>query len=228
MNRQGFTLVSVLWLLVVISAATAGSLELARLEARAAANRILLRRAAWARAACAAIAGARISEGQPLTGLDSVDLGGRLWCTVHEEPAHGRLDLNRTSGLALRQLLQSDSLASAFEDWIDRDTLDRAGWSENEWYRARRRRLPRNGTLESLDELLLIRGFDSAVVAGLRPRAVVWPAGLAPDCPEPRCDGSAVLLVVEGRFGGSRPTAPGRVLLRRAGGRAAVLAQEMP
>jgi type II secretory pathway component PulK len=229
MNRRGFALISVLWLTVLLIAIGSRAMDSTRLASGGAGNRIALRRAAWGRAACAAILEARLTERAPLRGLDSVDLGSRIWCSARPEAGFGRVDVNGASAGLLRTVLESDSLVAAVRDWIDPDTVTADRTAENAWYRAARRRLPRSGPLAAIDELLLIRGFDSALVESLRTRLVVWPAGIGADCAGERCvlEGSTMVVAVEGRVAGSPIRARARLLMRRAGDRLGILLQEV-
>jgi general secretion pathway protein K len=167
-NHRGFALLTVLWMIAGLSAIAAGSLSLARVGAGASRNRILLLRAGWARNACEEIALGRYAAQRRISPLDSTDLGGRVWCDADVEEAGTRLDLNRASPDALRALL-GDSLADAVLDWRDTDDLQRPFGAEAEWYRAHGRVPPRNGSLASVDELRLLRGFDSATVRRVAP-----------------------------------------------------------
>jgi type II secretory pathway component PulK len=97
MNRRGFALVAVLWLLAMVSASVAIGLDAARLSVTAARNRLGLAKAEWARESCVAIAQARyekwvqasdaIDQNQldtavtKLFRIDSVDLGDGTWCS---------------------------------------------------------------------------------------------------------------------------------------------------
>jgi type II secretory pathway component PulK len=80
-----------------------------------------------------------------------------------------RLNLNTTEPGVLRQLLGRDDLTEALLDWRDADDIPRSSGAESAWYASERRPTPRNGPLASVDELFLVRGFDSAAVARLRP-----------------------------------------------------------
>jgi len=168
MNRRGFALLTVLWLLTALSAVSGVSLALARLGSDVSRNRILLLRSGWAREACAEILLARYAEREVVTDLDTTDLGRGTWCRVTVDDAAGRLDLNRAPPEVLLALLASDSLTDALLDWRDRDDAPRQHGAEAEWYRAQGRRAPRNGPLADVSELEFVRGFDSSAVASLR------------------------------------------------------------
>ncbi|MGH7527119.1 MAG: general secretion pathway protein GspK [Gemmatimonadales bacterium] len=177
MNRWGFALLTVLWLLVTLTAVGAAALAVARLGAGASRNRIALMRGAWAREACAEILLARYPQRGVVAGLDTTDLGRGTWCRATVEDASARLDLNRAPREILRALLGSDSLTDALLDWRDSDGAPRENGAEAEWYRAQGRRLPRNGPLADVAELGFVRGFDGARMAALRPDVTVRGAG---------------------------------------------------
>jgi general secretion pathway protein K len=175
MTRHGFALLVVLWLLVVLGALGAVSLATARDGSEVSRNRIWLRRAEWAREACAEILLAKWAtrptggtvETARNPGVDSVDLGRGSWCSAHLENPDARLNINTADPAQIRALLGSNSLTDALLDWRDPDSIARPQGAEADWYRPRDLPLPRNGTLASVAELTLVKGFDSATVARL-------------------------------------------------------------
>jgi general secretion pathway protein K len=176
MNRRGFALLAILWLVVILTGVTAVSLAATHRAVWTARNRVWLRRAEWARDACLAILRVRYARHYSLTASDSglsplprIDLGRGSWCRVDVDHPERRLNLNAADPSSLRLLLRRDDLTDALLDWRDVDDLPRALGAETAWYSAERRSLPRNGPLASVDELLLVRGFDSALVDRLRP-----------------------------------------------------------
>lgn len=83
----------------------------------------------------------------------------------------GKINLLRLSENQLRQLLKKqlgdnqddkiDELIHAWQDWIDADDLKRTNGAEKEYYeRLKQPYQPRNGILETVEELRLIKGFD--------------------------------------------------------------------
>ncbi len=168
MNRRGFALLTVLWLLTALSAVGAVWLAVGRLGGDVSRNRILLLRAGWAREACAEILLARYAEWGVVADLDTTALGRGTWCRVTVEDAAGKLDLNRAPREMLLALLGSDSLTDALLDWRDSDDAPRQHGAEAEWYRSQGRRGPRNGPLADVGELEFVRGFDRTDVASLR------------------------------------------------------------
>lgn len=82
----------------------------------------------------------------------------------------GKINIGRLSKRRMRQLLEKrvgkedlerlDALEDAWEDWIDRDELKRANGAEKDYYETLSPPYePRNSRLETVEELLLIKGF---------------------------------------------------------------------
>lgn len=165
-DRRGFALFTVLWLIAALSVVTATVLTTARLGGWVTANRIALRRGRWAADGCLEIFLGRLTTDSRLSPLDSVDLGNGTWCRLRLDDPESRLNLNTASDAAVTALLGSDTLAAAVLDWRDSDNVARPGGAERAWYALQGRPLPRNGPLASVEELRLVRGFDSVMVAG--------------------------------------------------------------
>ena len=172
MNRRGFALLAVLWLIVALGSAAAVILSMARIDIGAGRNRVTLRRSAWAREACLAILSARYT-GPPVAPLDTVQLGHGTWCSASVWDPAGRVNINTADSATLRRLLRSDSMAAALMDWRDPDDSARAVGAEAAWYRAADRVVPRNGPLASTEELGLVRWFDDTVLATILPQITV-------------------------------------------------------
>jgi type II secretory pathway component PulK len=126
--------------------------------------------------------------------------GGRL--RIHVEDAGARLNLNalfadgeprdEAAEILLGELLQKvideipvrpeqklyevERLAQNLIDWVDADKVRRSGGEEDEYYQAQRPPYETPGLpLFSVDELLLIEGFDAQLVNALRPYVDVFP-----------------------------------------------------
>jgi type II secretory pathway component PulK len=186
-GREGFALVSVLWIVVGISALALIANVAAREGVASARNRADLARAAWRAEDClartrAAIGDALASRRDQASGLTA---WGRLdteiaqsplllgsGCDVEIRAAGAALDVNAADGETLRRLLlaigrspaEADSLADALADWRDGDDTPRPFGAEAGWYTAAKMRTPRNGPLADARELRLVRGW--ARVAG--------------------------------------------------------------
>jgi general secretion pathway protein K len=61
-----------------------------------------------------------------------------------------------------------DVVTESLLDWIDEDDEPRPNGAESQYY-ARKFLLPSNGKMQSLDELMLVRGMSPAVYARLKP-----------------------------------------------------------
>ena len=223
MNRRGFVLLSMLWVVVLLSGVAFGVMERTRVETTAHRNRIIEARAAWGRSACQQILEARFAEHAGPLVLDPIDLGRRAWCRATLVPIVGLVDLNRSAGPVLRSVIGQDSLVAALLDWIDADSNARVGGSENPWYRSAQRRLPRNGPVASVDELEWVRGFSHEVIERLRPKVIVVPL----EACDGACGATTFVAEIEAGVGASPIRAYGRVVYRDAGHRLAVLLQEM-
>lgn len=161
-GRQGFALLAVLWLIVALVSVAGAGIAVGRAGSDTSRNRVILRRAAWARDACTAILIARYSSSKPAAGIDSIDLGRDVWCSARVDDPSARLNLNRATSAQLQILLGNDSLVDALLDWRDPDNTPRAKGAERDFYLAERRPPPRNAALASIAELRQVRGFEQA------------------------------------------------------------------
>lgn len=92
----------------------------------------------------------------------------------------GKLDINLlsdSSGVILGNILrnagvgpeEADSIVDCILDWKDADTLHRLNGAEDEYYLSLKNPYrARNGEIESLEELLLIKGVTSGILFGER------------------------------------------------------------
>jgi general secretion pathway protein K len=173
MNRRGFALLAVLWLVTALSALALAATLVAREAVAAARNRIELPRAAWLAEGCAARLRAQLdgllTEGVPWEALASRTAVPRMevaGCVTRLVPAGAALDVNNASKEQLVSVLRAagvgtsraDSLAAAFLDWRDPDDVPRQFGAEAPWYLLHRRPPPRNGPFADRAELLLVRG----------------------------------------------------------------------
>lgn len=116
------------------------------------------------------------------------DERGELLVTIEEES--GRLNLNYvapqngeiggfTAGVAsrlLRKLALSSDLLDALADWVDVNDIPHPGGAESAYYRGLKPPCAaRNGRLETIDELALVKGFAGAPLQALRPLVTVYP-----------------------------------------------------
>lgn len=118
MNRRGFALLAVLWLVTALTLLTGAALSVARIGAQTTRNRVLLARAGWAREACVEILLARYAQDPNVRQVDTVDLGRGTWClAVLEDPA-AKLNVNAADREALEKLLSAISRQPTAADSI--------------------------------------------------------------------------------------------------------------
>ena len=175
MNRRGFALLTVLWLISTLSILAMTATLTARDGTAAASNRIAHARAAWRAEGCAEWARAeldrRIAAGTAWAALgdrEGLKVLSRPGCTATLAPAGYGVDVNQASEQRLSRLFRAsgvrqavaDSVAQAVLDWRDPDDLPRLIGAERSWYQARGRVVPRNGPFADAAELRLVRGFD--------------------------------------------------------------------
>lgn len=231
-SRGGFALISVLWILVGLSALGLAANLAARESVATARNRADLGVAAWRAEAClerarAAITDALIAARHEPPGVtvwgrmdrvvvESPVLAG-MDCTVGMRAAGAALDVNAADDQTLRRLFAAlgrspagaDSLADALADWRDEDDAPRPFGAEAEWYRARRLPRPRNGPLADGREVLRVRGLDAlpgidTILSAEPGRVPLMHAGPAVLAALPGLGAEAAARVAEMRLRGDR------------------------
>ncbi len=95
------------------------------------------------------------------------DDGGRLLFGVSDE--EGRLNVNSTSADELVRLDgMTPDVAASIIDWRDEDNQVTPGGAEADYYLAMRRPyLPRNGPIQTIRELLMVRGVTPELLLGV-------------------------------------------------------------
>jgi len=183
-QRRGFVLIAVLWVMVGVSALGFGTALIARRAVDEVRNRIALRAAAWSAQDCVSraqtVIGATLDYGTAIAG-DSTSwetLGGSLAasplmhggeCSVEMHAAGQRLNVNVADSATLFRLMRAlgvgpataDSLVDAILDWRDADDQPRLLGAERAWYAAEHRALPRNGPFADAREMELVRGVEA-------------------------------------------------------------------
>ncbi len=92
---------------------------------------------------------------------------------IKVQDEEGRLNINRINEALLRRVLHNigiepeteDELVDSLKDWLDPDDLHRLNGAEDEYYTSLGYST-KNGRLDSIDELLLIKGFSSDILYG--------------------------------------------------------------
>lgn len=182
--RRGVVLPAMLWLIVACSAVALTAQLQSREAVTASSNRMALVRGRWLAEGCIALVRSVVSQ-----ALAAVPPGteAAVWqrldqliaeaptmtrmpsCHVEARPRGDGIDVNSLDDDALLRLFSAvdiaptlaASLADAVLDWRDDDALARPSGAEREWYVSRRRVPPRDGPLWHVNELQLIKGFDS-------------------------------------------------------------------
>ncbi|HEY5047931.1 MAG TPA: hypothetical protein VII49_07940 [Rhizomicrobium sp.] len=101
--------------------------------------------------------------------------------TILVEDEHGKIPINRLNEDEVRQLFVTagvtgdrvDQLVDCFEDWTDEDDDPRPHGAEAPDY-APQGIKPRNADFESVGELAMIKGMDSALFAKIAPALTVF------------------------------------------------------
>jgi type II secretory pathway component PulK len=155
MNRRGFALLAVLWVITALTALTGAGLLVARLGSETTRNRILLARAEWAREACGEILLARFAVDPTIRGLDPIDLGRRTWCSASLQDPAGGVNLNTAGREAIVQLFKAVGVQAALAESV---IVGRG-----------------RGTLYDLRQ---VPGLDSTVAARLTPFVTVRGTGV--------------------------------------------------
>ncbi len=119
-------------------------------------------------------AGRRLAQGLAVQGLERELGGGRLLVDIVPEPA--RRNVNRLTEEDWERLFELaglpeeywPTLIESFEDWLDSDDDPRLDGAETDDYYASLEQPYRckNGPLDTVGELLLIRGFTRALLYG--------------------------------------------------------------
>ncbi len=105
-GRDGFALITVLWLITALSAVVGLALASTRLGALTTRNRIALARGRWAAEACLGIAQARWAESR-LADTATIDLGRGTTCAWEVEDPTSRVNVNSADREVLERLLGS-------------------------------------------------------------------------------------------------------------------------
>jgi type II secretory pathway component PulK len=181
-KRRGSILVVVLFAMAVLSLLAMSFAYRAALEGRSARHRAVMVQLKAQAASAVAIALGRLAENVnnfdhpsepwrahgPLVSEDWLD----AWVPeqVSEAAAYsadyqvvdedGKLNVNYASSVSLEKLGMSQGQIAGLFDWMDGDNNPQTDGAENEFYMSRARPYRcKNGPMEVLDEMLLVRGF---------------------------------------------------------------------
>jgi general secretion pathway protein K len=132
----------------------------------------------------------RLADAERARGFSAED-AGRVKLSIEDE--QGKVALNQMVAQngelvperfeLFRRLLKTlglqDELAFAVADWIDADAAPREGGAESDYYKELKPAYaPKNSALYSVEELLLVKGFDAETVKRLKPFVTVYTDGL--------------------------------------------------
>lgn len=106
MNRQGFALLTILWLITALSAVVGLALATTRLGQRTTLNRFALTRGRWSAEACLSIAQARWAQ-RRLADTATIDLGRGTRCRWRTEDPTARINVNVADREVLERVTQN-------------------------------------------------------------------------------------------------------------------------
>lgn len=183
----GFAIIVVVWAVALLSLMALDVVAAARREGSVALDQL-----ARAQLEASADAGIMLGIHTLLAGgagaVDALVFAG-TGLSVAIEPEAGKIDLNQASPRLLRALFEAAGLrgadagamATAVEDWRDTDQITRPGGAEAGFYQAAGLIPPRDGTFESVAELLHVRGMTPALLAVVGPAVTVHAQAPQPD-----------------------------------------------
>jgi len=187
-RQRGLALLTVLWMLVIISALVIGIGVTARTETHLARNQVDAARARHlAEAGIQRAILALLDEGESArlrpdgsSGIEFALAGGVVRATVQDEC--GRVDLNTGWGELLRSAVQvaaagggrnTDAVAEAILDWRDPDNQRNQRGAERREYEAAGRVGPRNAAFQTVEELQQVLGMTPDLYRRLEPLVTV-------------------------------------------------------
>jgi hypothetical protein len=138
-NRNGFALITVLWLIAALASVVAVEVGEVRIGNLTSTNRIVLSRGRWAAEACLAIAQGRWTEHR-LADSASFGLGRGTHCSWHVDDPTTRININTADVKMLRGVGWSEPFVQAVME-------------------ARRR-----GLFQSVGQLSQLAGYDTSAV----------------------------------------------------------------
>lgn len=186
-NERGLALLTVLWMLVMLSAVTIGLGVTARTETRLARNQVDAARAhqlaeAGVQRMILALLDSRESVSLRPDASRPIELrlaGGVAQVTVQDEC--GKIDLNTGWGELIRGAVQAvgasgreaDAITDAILDWRDPDDQRRTHGAERRDYEREGKVGPRNGPFATVEELRQVMGVTPELYRRLEPLLTV-------------------------------------------------------
>lgn len=180
-TQRAIALVSVLWVLMLLSLIVVNISATSRIELKRSAN--LVEAARVRQVTDAAVNWALWSLMQPNTANWLADGSWRLLeldevqVQVAITDEHGKIDLNNANPLLLQGLfeavgiegVEAQALSDAIQDWRDTDLLKRLYGAENEEYKAAGLSGPADRPFERLEELKQVLGMTPELYEKVRP-----------------------------------------------------------
>jgi len=160
-SDRGFALITVLWLVTMLSAVVGLGLAATRIGQRTTLNRIVLARGRWAAEACLAIAQARWKQAR-LPDTATVDLGGKTFCDWRVVDPGSHINVNTA----------------------DRETLEGLGFDSALVERLIAGRPFFGVPVEGLDSLLTVEGPGSVNLSAAAPAVLRALPGMSPEAAE--------------------------------------------
>lgn len=193
---SGIALVSVLWIVALLSIVALGVSALTRSESRMARNTLFVTQARYAAEGAVELAVSKLlspaPDKWPADGsVQKIQIGDAV-VKVAIFNESGRVDINMASAELLEALIRNTgleseqrlSLVDAILDWRDPDTLRRLHGSEDDDYSAAGYSYgAKDGKFESVDELGLVMGMTPDLMQIVRPFLTVYSGqpGINPD-----------------------------------------------
>lgn len=107
----------------------------------------------------------QVSFGNQTLAVQILDIGGKVNVNSVDDELLGDI----LSACGLKEGVGRTTVINSLHDWMDSDDLHRQEGAEEDYYTSLENPyLPKNGPLESIGELLLIRGIDRELYAGSR------------------------------------------------------------
>jgi general secretion pathway protein K len=186
-HENGIALVSVLWIVALLSIVAAGMSANVRTESRMVANTIASTRALYIAEGSVDLAVLNLSVPQSLRwptdgSVQELEIeNAAVRIAVFDEA--GKIDLNFASAELLGGLLasaeveagQATLLVDAIMDWRDTDDFRRLnGAEESDYYAAGLDYGPKDRKFESVDELRLVIGMNRGIFSKIAPALTVY------------------------------------------------------
>lgn len=187
-RSSGFALISVLWLIVLLTVIAGGLSYASRQSTQSMASLMGGTKAHYLADGAAQLVMmnllSRTPEDRLLADGETIDVtlpGGHVLVTVMDE--NGKIDINAARETLLARLFysldveqeQADALADAIVDYRDKDDLQRLNGAEEEDYRAAGLGWgPKNSAFTSVDELQRVYGMQPDIYQAMKPYITIY------------------------------------------------------